>query len=165
MYLFSCSLIMAGNMEELVPVYTSLSRVYEEGPLLEEAKIRYKKLKQKFVDLYGQEPELYARAPGPISCLHCRNIMLGVLHWKRVDWEWKIDIRLFIHTLLVGVGGHVSGKCDCQSLLKRLKNQSYAQNPTDFPTVKVWTPHLLRACQKQSEKFVLENVCQTQEVF
>lgn len=51
-------------MEEVVPVITSLSQIYGEGILLEEAARRYENLKQRFVELYGREPELYARAPG-----------------------------------------------------------------------------------------------------
>jgi len=60
---------MADNMEELVPVFTSLSQIYGEGSLLEEATRRYENLKQRFVELYGREPELYARAPGLCSAL------------------------------------------------------------------------------------------------
>lgn len=61
---------MAGNMEEdTIPVFTSLSDVYEDGPQLEVAKARYNKLKHKFVELYGQEPEIFARAPGQLLFL------------------------------------------------------------------------------------------------
>ncbi|CAK9254693.1 unnamed protein product [Sphagnum jensenii] len=61
---------MAGNMEEdTIPVFTSLSDVYEEGPQLEVAKARYNKLKHKFVELYGQEPEIFARAPGRVNLI------------------------------------------------------------------------------------------------
>ena len=58
-------------MEELVPVFTSLAEVYGEGARLEEQRRRYENLKQQFVNHYGREPELFARAPGSIgqSCL------------------------------------------------------------------------------------------------
>jgi N-acetylgalactosamine kinase len=60
---------MADNMEEVVPVITSLSQIYGEGILLEEAARRFENLKQRFVELYGREPELYARAPGRVNLI------------------------------------------------------------------------------------------------
>jgi hypothetical protein len=55
--------------EDTIPVFTSLSDVYEEGPQLEVAKARYNKLKHKFVELYGQEPQIFARAPGRVNLI------------------------------------------------------------------------------------------------
>lgn len=53
--------------EELpVPIYSSLEPVYGEGSPLEEAQIRFQTLKAKFVELFGQEPEVYARSPGKV---------------------------------------------------------------------------------------------------
>ncbi|KAG0559692.1 hypothetical protein KC19_10G123600 [Ceratodon purpureus] len=60
---------MADNMEERIPVFTSLAEIYGEGPLLDEASRRYENLKQQFVKLYGREPELYARAPGRVNLI------------------------------------------------------------------------------------------------
>lgn len=50
--------------EMVVPVYRSLELVYGEGSQLEEAQLRFDRVKAKFVELYEQEPELYARSPG-----------------------------------------------------------------------------------------------------
>lgn len=58
---------MADNREEQIPVFTSLSEIYGEGPLLEEAVRRYENLKQQFVQHYGRQPELFARAPGSLN--------------------------------------------------------------------------------------------------
>lgn len=53
--------------EELpVPIYSSLEPVYGEGSPLEEAQLRFQTLKAKFVELFAQEPEAYARSPGKI---------------------------------------------------------------------------------------------------
>lgn len=60
---------MADNMEELIPVFTSIAEVYGEGPSLQEASRRYENLKQQFVQLYGREPDLYARAPGRVNLI------------------------------------------------------------------------------------------------
>jgi hypothetical protein len=48
---------------EAVPMFTSLKNVYgqEDGSAAES---RYSKLREKFQQKYGHEPELYARAPG-----------------------------------------------------------------------------------------------------
>eukprot|EP00249_Psilotum_nudum_P028003 c36385_g1_i1 orf=381-728(+) len=55
--------------EELVPIYSSLEPVYGDGPLLYEAQFRYQQLKSKFVELYGADPEIYARAPGRVNLI------------------------------------------------------------------------------------------------
>jgi N-acetylgalactosamine kinase len=60
---------MTDNMEELIPVFTSLAEIYGEGPSLQEASRRYENLKQQFVQLYGREPDLYARAPGSCNAI------------------------------------------------------------------------------------------------
>lgn len=57
---------MADNLEEFIPVFTSLAEIYGEGPFLEEQFRRYANLKQQFVHHYGRDPELFARAPGLI---------------------------------------------------------------------------------------------------
>lgn len=52
--------------EVVIPVYGTLEPVYGEGSQLEEAQLRFDRLKAKFVELYEQEPELFARSPGNI---------------------------------------------------------------------------------------------------
>lgn len=56
--------------EELpVPIYSSLEPVYGEGSSLEEAQLRFQTLKARFVELFGQEPEIYARSPGRVNLI------------------------------------------------------------------------------------------------
>ncbi|KAF3330803.1 galactokinase isoform X2 [Carex littledalei] len=55
--------------EMVVPVYGSLELVYGEGSQLEEAQLRFDLVKAKFVELYEQEPELYARSPGRVNLI------------------------------------------------------------------------------------------------
>ncbi|KAJ7523644.1 hypothetical protein O6H91_18G056800 [Diphasiastrum complanatum] len=55
--------------DDLVPIFSSLEDVYGDGALLDEARYRYERLKSTFRELYGQEPELYARAPGRVNLI------------------------------------------------------------------------------------------------
>ncbi|ERN03312.1 galactokinase [Amborella trichopoda] len=52
-----------------VPIYSSLEPVYGEGSVLDEAKVRFDRLKAKFVQIYGHEPDVYARAPGRVNLI------------------------------------------------------------------------------------------------
>ncbi|KAJ1686031.1 hypothetical protein LUZ63_017421 [Rhynchospora breviuscula] len=57
------------DAEMLVPVYSSLEPVYGDGSPLEEAQLRFDRLKAKFAELYGQEPEFFARSPGRVNLI------------------------------------------------------------------------------------------------
>ncbi|KAJ4819221.1 Galactokinase [Rhynchospora pubera] len=57
------------DAEMLVPVYSSLEPVYGDGSPLEEAQLRFDRLKAKFLELYGQEPEFFARSPGRVNLI------------------------------------------------------------------------------------------------
>lgn len=58
------SLTMARYEELPVPIFSSLQPVYGEGSQLEEAQLRFDKLKSKFVEVFGHVPDVYARSPG-----------------------------------------------------------------------------------------------------
>ncbi|KAK8648188.1 hypothetical protein V6N13_128949 [Hibiscus sabdariffa] len=61
---------MAANHAELpVPIYSSLEPVYGEGSQLEEAKLRFERLKSKFLQLFGHPPEVFARSPGRVNLI------------------------------------------------------------------------------------------------
>lgn len=45
-------------------MFTTLEPVYGEGSLSDEAYVRFDRLKSKFSELYGCQPDLFARAPG-----------------------------------------------------------------------------------------------------
>lgn len=55
---------MAKHEELPIPIYNSLAAVYEQGSQLEEAQLRFDKVKAKFVEVFGQPPEVFARSPG-----------------------------------------------------------------------------------------------------
>ncbi|GLJ31642.1 hypothetical protein SUGI_0635670 [Cryptomeria japonica] len=57
------------EVDEVVPIFGSLKPVYGEGSLLDEAQFRYDNLKAKFIELYGTEPDVYARAPGRVNLI------------------------------------------------------------------------------------------------
>lgn len=47
-----------------IPVFSSLDAVYGSGSALEEAQLRIKNIKAKFAELYGEQPDVFARSPG-----------------------------------------------------------------------------------------------------
>ncbi|KAL0927385.1 hypothetical protein M5K25_001550 [Dendrobium thyrsiflorum] len=56
--------------EELpVPTFSSLEPVYGEGSPLEEAQLRFQWIKAKFVEVFGKEPDVYARSPGRVNLI------------------------------------------------------------------------------------------------
>jgi N-acetylgalactosamine kinase len=54
--------VLAGG--ELVPALSSLEPVYGEGSPLDEARSRFHRLGDRFGNLYGARPALFARSPG-----------------------------------------------------------------------------------------------------
>ncbi|KAK4257872.1 hypothetical protein QN277_007403 [Acacia crassicarpa] len=58
------------NQEEFpVPVYDTLEPIYGEGSQLEEARIRFENLKSKFLAIFGQPPQVFARSPGRVNLI------------------------------------------------------------------------------------------------
>ncbi|CAL0306887.1 unnamed protein product [Lupinus luteus] len=60
---------MAKNEELPIPIYNKLEPVYGEGSQLEEAQIRFNTLKSKFLQFFGQTPQLFARSPGRVNLI------------------------------------------------------------------------------------------------
>lgn len=57
--------------EELpVPSFSTLEPVYGDGSQLEEAQLRFDKLKSKFIEVFGHQPDTYARSPGLLFISH-----------------------------------------------------------------------------------------------
>lgn len=75
LFVFSISLLigkrvtnwMARHEELPIPILSDLEPVYGSGSQLEEAQLRFKNLKAKFIDLFAQSPHVYARSPGQFS--------------------------------------------------------------------------------------------------
>ncbi|EFJ30960.1 hypothetical protein SELMODRAFT_144964 [Selaginella moellendorffii] len=55
--------------DERVPVRVSLESVYGHGSLLDEARFRYARLRARFAEIYGSDPDFYARAPGRVNLI------------------------------------------------------------------------------------------------
>ncbi|XP_073008734.1 galactokinase [Typha latifolia] len=87
--------------EELpVPTYSSLGPVYGEGSPLEEAQLRFDRLKAKFVDLFGREPDLYARSPGRVN-------LIG----EHIDYEGYSVLPMAIRQdMIVAIRKHGEGE-------------------------------------------------------
>lgn len=65
---------MAKHEELPVPIFSTLEPVYGDGSQLEEAQIRFDKLKHKFIEVFGHQPDVYARSPGLplLSSFNCK---------------------------------------------------------------------------------------------
>ncbi|XP_042516185.1 galactokinase [Macadamia integrifolia] len=60
---------MAKNEELPVPVFSTLESVYGSGSQLQEAQIRFEKVKSKFLEVFGCQPDVYARSPGRVNLI------------------------------------------------------------------------------------------------
>ncbi|PIA52431.1 hypothetical protein AQUCO_01000361v1 [Aquilegia coerulea] len=60
---------MAKHEEQLIPVFSTLEPVHGEGSHLKEAQLRFNKLKSKFLEVFGHEPDVYARSPGRVNLI------------------------------------------------------------------------------------------------
>ncbi|KAM0827490.1 hypothetical protein ACQ4PT_068165 [Festuca glaucescens] len=58
--------VLAG---ELVPALSSLEPVYGAGSPLDEARLRFGRLGDRFRDVYGARPALFARSPGRVNLI------------------------------------------------------------------------------------------------
>ncbi|KAL5700797.1 N-acetylgalactosamine kinase [Ranunculus cassubicifolius] len=60
---------MAKNEELPIPIYSSLQQVYGQGSQQEEAQLRFDKLKSKFLQTFGHQPDIFARSPGRVNLI------------------------------------------------------------------------------------------------
>ncbi|KAH9683072.1 Galactokinase [Citrus sinensis] len=60
---------MARHEELPVPTFWSLKAVYGEGLQLEEAERRFDNLNSKFIQVFAQPPDVYARCPGRVNLI------------------------------------------------------------------------------------------------
>ncbi|XWS53492.1 hypothetical protein CRYUN_Cryun10bG0005900 [Craigia yunnanensis] len=60
---------MAKHEELPIPIYSSVEPVYGEGSQLEEAQLRFGKLKSKFLQVFGHPPDIFARSPGRVNLI------------------------------------------------------------------------------------------------
>ncbi|KAI5009279.1 hypothetical protein ZWY2020_011374 [Hordeum vulgare] len=58
-----------GEDEELIPALASLEPVYGAGPALDEARLRFARLADRFRSLYAAGPALFARSPGRVNLI------------------------------------------------------------------------------------------------
>uniref|UniRef100_A0A2P2K6N9 Uncharacterized protein MANES_15G001800 n=1 Tax=Rhizophora mucronata TaxID=61149 RepID=A0A2P2K6N9_RHIMU len=60
---------MAKHEELPIPIYSTLEPVYGEGSQLEEAQLRFDRLKLKFLQVFGHPPDTFARSPGRVNLI------------------------------------------------------------------------------------------------
>ncbi|KAJ4721978.1 Galactokinase [Melia azedarach] len=91
---------MARYEELPVPIFSSLQPVYGEGSQLEEAQLRFDKLKSKFVEVFGHVPDVYARSPGRVN-------LIG----EHIDYEGYSVLPMAIRQdTIVAIRKHDSGE-------------------------------------------------------
>ncbi|KAI4303118.1 hypothetical protein MLD38_038787 [Melastoma candidum] len=60
---------MARHEELPIPVFSSLEQVYGDSSQLEEAQLRFDRLKARFQQVFGHAPDLFARSPGRVNLI------------------------------------------------------------------------------------------------
>ncbi|XP_065863852.1 galactokinase [Euphorbia lathyris] len=60
---------MARHEELPVPIHSSLEPVYGDASSLEEAQLRFDRMKSKFIDFFGHPPHVFARSPGRVNLI------------------------------------------------------------------------------------------------
>ncbi|KAJ4955963.1 hypothetical protein NE237_012746 [Protea cynaroides] len=60
---------MAKHEDLPVPIFSTLEPVYGSGSQLEEAQLRFERIKSKFLEVFGHQPDVYARSPGRVNLI------------------------------------------------------------------------------------------------
>ncbi|XP_043725229.1 galactokinase-like [Telopea speciosissima] len=60
---------MARHEDLPVPIFSTLEPVYGSGSQLEEAQLRFEKIKSKFLEVFGHQPDVFARSPGRVNLI------------------------------------------------------------------------------------------------
>ncbi|KAL5785011.1 hypothetical protein ACOSQ2_007403 [Xanthoceras sorbifolium] len=93
---------MAKHEELPIPIYSSLAPVYGEGSQFEEAQLRFDRLKSKFVEVFGQPPQAFARSPGRVN-------LIG----EHIDYEGYSVLPMAIRQdMIVAIRKHDSGETE-----------------------------------------------------
>ena len=69
---------------ELVPTLSSLEPVYGAGAQLDEARLRFARLGDRFHAVYGARPALFARSPGPSVPVPGLRVRVCASEWLRL---------------------------------------------------------------------------------
>ncbi|XVF66085.1 hypothetical protein PTKIN_Ptkin10aG0005900 [Pterospermum kingtungense] len=111
---------MAKHEELPVPIYSSLEPVYGEGSQVEEAQLRFDKLKSKFLEVFGHPPEVFARSPGRVN-------LIG----EHIDYEGYSVLPMAIRQdTIVAIRKHDKG--DAEKLL-RIANVNDKYTTCNYP--------------------------------
>ncbi|XP_030539890.1 galactokinase [Rhodamnia argentea] len=93
---------MAKHEDLPIPVYSELEPVYGDGSQLEEAQLRFDRLKAKFVEAFGHPPEVFARSPGRVN-------LIG----EHIDYEGYSVLPMAIRQdTIVAIRKYDSGKAE-----------------------------------------------------
>ncbi|KAK6254357.1 GHMP kinase N-terminal domain - like 6 [Theobroma cacao] len=111
---------MAKHEELPIPIYSSLEQVYGEGSQLEEAQLRFNKLKSKFLEVFGHPPDLFARSPGRVN-------LIG----EHIDYEGYSVLPMAIRQdTIVAIRKHDKGEAE---KLLRIANVNDKYTPCTYP--------------------------------
>ncbi|XP_042492387.1 galactokinase-like [Macadamia integrifolia] len=91
---------MAKHEELPIPIFSNLESVYGSGSPLEEAQLRFDKIKSKFLEVFGHQPDVYARAPGRVN-------LIG----EHIDYEGYSVLPMAIRQdTIVAIRKHAAGE-------------------------------------------------------
>ncbi|XP_047263061.1 galactokinase isoform X3 [Capsicum annuum] len=107
---------MARHEELPIPFFSDLEPVYGSGSQLEEAQFRFKNLKSKFIDLFGQSPHVYARSPGRVN-------LIG----EHIDYEGYSVLPMAIRQdTIVAIWKHDSNEPDKLLRIANVNSDKYS---------------------------------------
>ncbi|XP_019181234.1 PREDICTED: galactokinase [Ipomoea nil] len=107
---------MARHEELPVPTYSSLEPVYGGGSQLEEAQHRFNRIKEKFVEFYGQPPDIYARSPGRVN-------LIG----EHIDYEGYSVLPMAIRQdTIVAIRKHSADKTEKVLRIANVNSEKYS---------------------------------------
>ncbi|XP_021290881.1 galactokinase [Herrania umbratica] len=111
---------MAKHEELPIPIYSSLEPVYGDGSQLEEAQLRFDKLKSKFLEVFGHPPDVFARSPGRVN-------LIG----EHIDYEGYSVLPMAIRQdTIVAVRKHDEGEAE---KLLRIANVNNKYTTCTYP--------------------------------
>ncbi|GAB4842986.1 galactokinase [Ancistrocladus abbreviatus] len=106
---------MAKHEELPVPIYSTLDPVYGDGSQLEEAQLRFDKIKSKFLEVFGHSPHVFARSPGRVN-------LIG----EHIDYEGYSVLPMAIRQdTIVAVRKHDAGESEKQLRIANLNDANY----------------------------------------
>ncbi|WCJ23278.1 Galactokinase [Euphorbia peplus] len=106
---------MAALEEVPIPIHSSLEPVYGDDSALEEAQLRFDKMKSKFTESFGHPPDLFARSPGRVN-------LIG----EHIDYEGYSVLPMAIRQdTIVAIRKHEDGEGEKVLRIANVNDEKY----------------------------------------